>query len=291
MAMGHIEQVGMFRLSVKRKLQLEINGTKVTTWSWHGTWAWKRRDGDIVPTWWRQGNYPEHRILIPINSLLSRLIWVWNQFFEIDLIQESIWKATNLKAKINLKTNPFPAQNQKLQTSTHLFASCISSQISLGLCQEASLFQVALPFAISLCTILCINSFSMFLEIVHLFHGALHFFKMPCHVQFQMQGSTLFKVCPFTYPWPFSTFVAASCIPSLVNRKCSRILYLGATLALSLMDETQGLTLAVRIGIFPTKSSLAKVQRTLGFKNFECKCCIVWCLMTLLNKVLPSSRA
>ena len=108
--------------------------------------------------------------------------------------------STNLKAKINLKTNPFPAQNQKLQTSTHLFASCISSQISLGLCQEASLFQVVLPFAISLCTILCINSFSMFLEIVHLFHSALHFFKMPCHVLLQIQGSTLFKVCPFTCP-------------------------------------------------------------------------------------------
>ena len=185
MAMGHIEQVGMFRLSVKRKLQLEINGTKVTTWSWHGTWAWKRRDGDIVPTWWRQGNYPEHRILIPINSLLWRLIWVWNQFFEIDLIDSGInLKGYKFEGKINLKTNPFPAQNQKLQTSTHLFASCISSQISLGLCQEASLFQVALPFAISLCTILCINSFSMFLEIVHLFHGALHFFQdaMPCPV-------------------------------------------------------------------------------------------------------------
>ena len=139
---GTLKQVGMFRLSVKRKLQLEINGTKVTTWSWHGTWAWKRRDGDIVPTWWRQGNYPEHRILIPINSLLSRLIWVWNQFFEIDLIDSGInLKGYKFEGKINLKTNPFPAQNQKLQTSTHLFASCISSQISLGLCQEASFFK------------------------------------------------------------------------------------------------------------------------------------------------------
>ena len=86
-----------------------------------------------------------------------------------------------------------------------------------------------------------------------------------------------------------SMFIPASCIPSLVSKKWSKILYLGATLRLNLVELTPGLTLAVRMLIFPTKSSELNVQWVFGFKNFafSSKCWNVWCFITMLNKVLP----
>ena len=90
-----------------------------------------------------------------------------------------------------------------------------------------------------------------------------------------------------------SMFIAASCIPSLVSKKWSKILCLGATLRLNLVELTPGLTLAVRMLIFPTKSSELNVQWVFGFKNFafSSKCWNVWCFITMLNKVRPFSRA
>ena len=88
-------------------------------------------------------------------------------------------------------------------------------------------------------------------------------------------------------------FIPASCIPSLVSKKWSKILYLGATLRLNLVELTPGRTLAVRMLIFPTKSSELNVQWVFGFKNFafSSKCWNVWCFITMLNKVLPFSKA
>ena len=65
-----------------------------------------------------------------------------------------------------------------------------------------------------------------------------------------------------------SMFLPACSIPSLVRRKWSKILYLGATFALTLVEDTPGLTEDVRMLIFPTKSSEEKVQCVSGFKNF-----------------------
>ena len=90
-----------------------------------------------------------------------------------------------------------------------------------------------------------------------------------------------------------SMFIAASCTPSLVSKKWSKILCLGATLRLNLVELTPGLTLAVRMLIFPTKSSELNVQWVFGFKNFafSSKCWNVWCFITMLNKVRPFPRA
>jgi hypothetical protein len=53
---------------------------------------------------------------------------------------------------------------------------------------------------------------------------------------------------------------------SLVRRRCRRILYFGATLALNLLAATPGLMLKVRQEILPTKSSLEKHQVLFGFR-------------------------
>lgn len=61
---------------------------------------------------------------------------------------------------------------------------------------------------------------------------------------------------------------------SLVRRRCRRILYFGATLALNLLAATPGLMLKVRQEILPTKSSLEKHQVPFGFRYllFSTKC-------------------
>ena len=66
-----------------------------------------------------------------------------------------------------------------------------------------------------------------------------------------------------------SICLPASSIPSLVRRKWSKMRYFGATLALSLVLENWGLTLAVSTDTLPTKSSLANVQWAFGFKNLD----------------------
>jgi hypothetical protein len=59
--------------------------------------------------------YPEHRILIPINSLLSRLIWVWNQCFEIDLIDSGInLKGYKFEGKNQSENQPFSSPKSKV---------------------------------------------------------------------------------------------------------------------------------------------------------------------------------
>ena len=65
-----------------------------------------------------------------------------------------------------------------------------------------------------------------------------------------------------------------SSILSLVRRRCRRILYFGATLALNLLAATPGLMLKVRQEILPTKSSLEKHQVLFGFRYllFSTKC-------------------
>ena len=65
---------------------------------------------------------------------------------------------------------------------------------------------------------------------------------------------------------------------SLVRRRCRRILYFGATLALNLLAATPGLMLKVRQEILPTKSSLEKHQVLFGFRYllFSTKCWKEW---------------
>ena len=65
---------------------------------------------------------------------------------------------------------------------------------------------------------------------------------------------------------------------SLVRRRCRRILYFGATLALNLLAATPGLMLKVRQEILPTKSSLEKHQVPFGFRYllFSTKCWKEW---------------
>ena len=67
-------------------------------------------------------------------------------------------------------------------------------------------------------------------------------------------------------------FLPACSIPSLVRRKWSKILYLGATFALTLVEDTPGLTEDVRTLIFPTKSSEEKVQCVFGSQLNVEKC-------------------
>ena len=66
-----------------------------------------------------------------------------------------------------------------------------------------------------------------------------------------------------------SMFLAAISIPSLVSKKWSNTLYLGASLALILVELTPGLTEEATMEILPTKSSDENVQCVLGFKNLE----------------------
>ena len=64
-----------------------------------------------------------------------------------------------------------------------------------------------------------------------------------------------------------SMFLAAISIPSLVSKKWSNTLYLGASLALILVELTPGLTEEAIMEILPMKSSEENVQCVLGLKK------------------------
>ena len=69
---------------------------------------------------------------------------------------------------------------------------------------------------------------------------------------------------------PFSRFNVSPCLLHSFpgQKEMEQILYLGATFALTLVEDTPGLTEDVRMLIFPTKSSEEKVQCVFGLKNF-----------------------